>query len=387
MKCYNACCTDDYPDGLAHEFWAQLNRKFAPKEGFNGNNLYEKLQKLKWKPNKNPMEFFEDLAKIENLARCLGQSERLTPRDFIDKVITKAPSEYKYVIQTTLKEKGRDKVTVEDLEVACEEYWLLFGVNSDNEDDQSDEDETALYSENKGKGFKGKCYKCNKFGHRANQCNQSKTGKQNSKFKGKCNMYGHMKKDCWEDEKNADKRPKDWKSKLNSGLSTEQDSGELALYSARDDEPKDVCEDYEDNWYEVKELWDTDEDEYEKESSWYDVEELWDLDDEDGDVKMFSSDEEDNLDSHNLISNVNYYTDCSDNRESTLGPEDRQETALMVGEEILHTLHPNIWIADTGATVNVKAGTEGLVKIKRRSTDKAFSIMGEMFAKQRRLET
>jgi hypothetical protein len=60
LKCYNACCTDEYPDGLAHEFWAQLNKKFAPKEGFNGNDLYEKLQKLKWKSSKNPMEFFED---------------------------------------------------------------------------------------------------------------------------------------------------------------------------------------------------------------------------------------------------------------------------------------------------------------------------------------
>ena len=152
----------------------------------------------------------------------MGQSDSLQPRDFINKVIKKAPAEYRHTtIKETIKDKGKDKVTVENLEEACNEHWLLFGVDDDNEDDASDEDETALYTENKGTGFKGKCCKCNKYGHRANQCNQSKTGgKQNSRFKGKCNMcnmYGHMKKDCWEDDKNADKRPKDcWKSKLNS---------------------------------------------------------------------------------------------------------------------------------------------------------------------------
>ena len=383
LNCHNKCCTEEYPDGLAHMFWEQLNKKFAPKEGFEGSNLQEKLRALKWKEKKNPMEFFDNLAKIQNLARHLGQSESLKPRDFINKIIKKAPEEYRETIKTTMKKVGKDKLTVEDLEEACNEHWLLFKEDESDEEDLSDEDETALYTENKGTGFKGKCYKCDKHGHRANQCNQSKKGgKQNGRFKGKCNMcnvYGHMKKDCWEDDKNADKRPKDWKSKLNSGLSAEQDSGELALYSGRVEEPMDVCEDYEDNWYEVKELWDTeDEDEDEKESAWYDVKELWDLD-EDGDVNMSSSDEEDtSLDSHNLISNVNYYTDCSDNRKFTLGPKDRQETALMTSEEILHTRHPNIWIADTGATVNVKAGTEGLVNKKKVNGQGIFDNGGNV---------
>ena len=59
LKCHSTCCNEKYPDGLAHEFWAQLNKKFAPKEGFNGSNLHAKLEALKWNENKNPMEFLK----------------------------------------------------------------------------------------------------------------------------------------------------------------------------------------------------------------------------------------------------------------------------------------------------------------------------------------
>ena len=40
-------------------------------------------------------------------------------------------------------------------------------------------------------------------------------------FKGTCNLCGkqdHKKADCWEDEKNKDKRPANWKSKLNNDV-------------------------------------------------------------------------------------------------------------------------------------------------------------------------
>jgi Zinc knuckle len=95
-----------------------------------------------------------------------------------------------------------------------EEYW------------QNNRNQIKQISNNKGElslfqNMTGRCYHCNKFGHRANECpvkNRKENGNKRSNscfqgFQGKCGscgLQGHLGKDCWTREENKDKRPENW---------------------------------------------------------------------------------------------------------------------------------------------------------------------------------
>ena len=84
---------------------------------------------------------------------------------------------------------------------------------SDDDDKNEAKSEAALTNANGGKShrrklFKGKCFECG--------------------------LSGHQKKDCWELEENAHKRPQWWKSRKTK-QQTEMAGTELCLASMRQD--------------------------------------------------------------------------------------------------------------------------------------------------------
>ena len=308
LKCANVASTDEYPVGLAFQFWKRLNEKFAPKKGFQGKNIQDKLRKLKWKKDSAPGEFFEDLAGIENLARELDETDAVRSRDFVSKVVRASPKEYRQVVSDTINQHGEDNVTVEQLEDACQEFYDRFHGTSSDEDESESGDEAALITEDK-EDMKGKCYNCGERGHRANKCPhpKKKGGGSKKKMTGNCflcGQKGHIAANCWENPKNASKRPNNWKSRLEIGAATEdKDSAkdEVVLCSFIKSEEKKE-EGSIGNW--------TDVEVQDKELS--------------------------------LVAEVGDF------------PEKNE----------LHLCHPNIWIADTGASVNVKSSVQHLINKK-----------------------
>jgi len=88
-------------------------------------------------------------------------------------------------------------------------------------------DECGLFTTPKEDDTKDKnanfvCYKCHKKGHKAHQCPDVFSG-------GKticqlCNQKGHTATTCWENDDNATKRPRGWKTRLKKNDSNQTDS-------------------------------------------------------------------------------------------------------------------------------------------------------------------
>lgn len=97
-------------------------------------------------------------------------------------VFTAAPSRYQSVLSSLQLEK-KDKLTFEDLEEAMDQVWRQNSAIK-NSSNKANKDELNLTNQDSGET------------------------KKNCRFKGKCNRCGkegHMAQNCWTDPKNADK--------------------------------------------------------------------------------------------------------------------------------------------------------------------------------------
>ena len=189
--------SNDWPGGLAHEVTAALLKKYKPEDTISRVELRQKMSEVRMKKNDDPATLFEQLSAIENQYNTATQ--QIDEEDMIATVISAAPTEYKPTVSAEQRLKG-NQLKLQDLEEAMSQYWRQSGnsMRKTNEDDY----EVGLSA------FKGKCYKCQKFGHKASDC------KTKIKFKGNCSncgKQGHKAVDCWEKEENKDKRPKGFK--------------------------------------------------------------------------------------------------------------------------------------------------------------------------------
>ena len=166
--------------------------------------LNRKLSELKMKDNENPGNLFTQIAAIRT-----WYSKDIAEEKILPALIMALPQQYKWLATQygLLQSKGSGS-DLEELEEALVAFWRSSYSNGSTSGGKASDDEMGLTS------FEGTCYKCKEKGHKANTCPKNPTKK---KFQGKCNLcgkLGHKKVNCFEDDKNASKRPKNWKSAI-----------------------------------------------------------------------------------------------------------------------------------------------------------------------------
>ena len=167
--------------------------------------MRQALNKIEMKEGENPAKLYEQLAAVSNRFWDVGAIAEVQQ---IAVILNAAPKTY-HEILTGERLRHGNALTVEHLRVAMNLHWRIIGGENQTKEEGS---ELVLSA------FSGICFRCNKQGHKAHQCQSGNNGKGNSgkkKFNGKCNLCGtrgHKEKDCWHKEENASQRPKNWKS-------------------------------------------------------------------------------------------------------------------------------------------------------------------------------
>ena len=217
LKMVHASKTVEWPGGRVDFLMSKLLKKFMPKDEMAVAELMLGLFQLKLKPDQDPEELGDEMASLENMYAC-----PLENKDKVAALMAAAGSKYADVIlQETKKLQARgETVTAEALiDAMSEKYRITHGVVSSGEAVEHFEKETALADI---RTFAGLCYLCGQRGHRAKDC----PNKKGDILCELCGGKGHNKARCWEDEKNAKRRPKGWSSRLN-GSAGEESGGVL----------------------------------------------------------------------------------------------------------------------------------------------------------------
>ena len=145
---------------------------------------------------------FKQISAIQN--RFQDNAYNITDDELIASAMAAAPDQYHSIITSTQITKG-NALTLQDVENAMTQYWRVHvGVKETHNKNSSDK-EVIISAVNGGRG-------------RGGRGNYSGRGGRGGRGKGPCWICKgpRMKRDCWELEANASKRPKNWQSKLTS---------------------------------------------------------------------------------------------------------------------------------------------------------------------------
>jgi hypothetical protein len=132
----------------------------------------------------------------------------LTEEDKVVTIMLKVPMEYKALLTAKFAEGN---ATVNNLELIMRAYWRATHGNALTKSKDKDGDE--IEKEISLSAFGGTCHKCKKKGHKASNCPTKKSDGNNKVTCSHCGKSGHKIENCWERNENADKRPKNWKTK------------------------------------------------------------------------------------------------------------------------------------------------------------------------------
>ena len=204
----DATKSSQWPSGLAYKFMKSLKKKYKPSDAIAEAEVSVKLNKLKLDEGDDPDELADRIATIESQYGVVIEEKQK-----VIAIVSAGGKFYADVILTENKaaRKAGTSVDPDDLIEAMSEKWRVSGgVSLCEEIGKTNEQETVLGSVQTKGEFKGDCYKCGKFGHRAAECKMM-SGPNGNKC-DLCDKTGHWESMCWEDEKNAHKRPKGWKS-------------------------------------------------------------------------------------------------------------------------------------------------------------------------------
>jgi len=128
--------------------------------------------------------------------------------DLMAVIFTVAPKKYQNVLASVQIEKG-NSLSLEDLEAAMNQVFRQENAVKQKAEDRASEIALATVG-----GDTRKCYNCQEIGHISKDCPKKKRANVSGNSGKKCGRCGkpHNTKDCWQDPKNEEKRPKWYKS-------------------------------------------------------------------------------------------------------------------------------------------------------------------------------
>jgi hypothetical protein len=210
----NRAKSTEFPRGLAKTVWAKLLAKYEPSTKSNIKRLKKEFDECNQKKGESPTDFCSRLITLQNQIEALNGT--CTEEDLVAQFESGSSSEYCIALRLLIK--GLAKGATLTLEAIEEEMQHIYELEqdklkhktSDKEKDVALIADETTYKKKYGKKFDKEVTK---------------------KFTGKCNRcgkVGHKEAFCWDDPKNADKRPKSWKTST-SRRSGGNDVAEIAL--------------------------------------------------------------------------------------------------------------------------------------------------------------
>ena len=188
--------TKEFSGGDARAAWKRLEAKYESRRAPSRLLLKEKFMSLKLRnPRADPDVW---ITQLEDLQVQINNSkpDSITEDDMIEHILGNLPNVYDIEIHALRKrlDDVENPLTIEEVR---EELNLKFEMMNRRYrvDPGNNEEETALFAG----GYKGKCFACGKFGHRAKDCNGNKNNSSNN---SKISSNNNNKNSAHKDNKN-----------------------------------------------------------------------------------------------------------------------------------------------------------------------------------------
>ena len=192
MSILDASVTEAFPDGCARTAWKSLDDHHDPKSTSNKYELRQKFTQCVLKNDQtNPDDWFAELETIR--ARLKNHFQyTISDEDMISHIVYNTKPKMYQTLLTMVKRELNNSVAV-TIESLKKDIKQIYAQRSENENRKDKEMVLSAVSAGRGKRppfkkpFKGDCRICGVKGHKA--------------------------ADCWENPKNNDKRPPNYKPK------------------------------------------------------------------------------------------------------------------------------------------------------------------------------
>ena len=208
--------TSEWPSGRTSIVMDLLRKKYLPRDGLTHFDADKVLSDVIMDPNEEPADFQDRLLDVQ-----YRYPEDISNRQVLNQFLRGCESKYK----TSILQIYRDNpnVTITELTEKLQIDFRLAGA-LETSLLLENESETLLAQVEVPKGIRHDrnnvyddsnkiCYLCGLKGHVARNCPGADQAPDAMKCQ-LCHRYGHRTEYCWEDEKNASRRPERWRSIL-----------------------------------------------------------------------------------------------------------------------------------------------------------------------------
>ena len=215
----NSAKPEGYTEGHARSAWLAIETRFKPKSDANKYELENKFHHCALiNENKSPDDWFADLEEIRTQLRIDFQIDIKDDKMVSHIVYNMKPRMYQNTLEIIKRELNNSLVI--KLESLKNDMRQIYNQNSNKTSYLKEKKETVLVAKN-----------------------VASTKKFPKKFKGDCRICGvkgHKAGDCWENEKNKDKRPPHYKSKQSNKVSNDKPKLKCT-YCGKDNHTVDKC--------------------------------------------------------------------------------------------------------------------------------------------------